>query len=111
MTHTGNPAPTIGAGRPAAAAAARIVGITCCASVAGPVIHVAVPSARPPASSSIFGPSAASTTRTGAAPRTSRPMRAVTVSPVNATFPSRTSGSSASRYSRMCRMGLSNEYP
>ena len=52
------------AARPSSAAAV-IVGTVCDASVAGPVIHVTVPSATVPASSSIFGPSAATSTGGG----------------------------------------------
>ena len=65
VTQIGSAANTSGAGRPAASAAAVIVGTVCDASVAGPVIHVTVPSATRPASCSIFGPSAAINTGGG----------------------------------------------
>ena len=100
---------TRGAGRPAASAAAVILGTTWDSTVSRPVIHNTVPSATDPASSSIRGARAAS--RTGV--YTSRGVeivaRAVTVSPSNDTRPSRSSGSSAPRYSRMWRAGFSNE--
>ena len=60
---TGSATPTRGAGRPAASAAAVMVGTTCEPTVAVPVIQVTVPEAVVPAISSIFGPRAA--TRTG----------------------------------------------
>ena len=70
VTHTGRAAITRGAGRPAASAAALIVGIVWSASVLGPVHHVSVPSASSAATFSICGPSAATTMPNGAAPLT-----------------------------------------
>ncbi len=56
--------------------------------VAGPVIHVTVPSATVPASSSIFGPSAAMSTGNGVAPPMLSVPFALSVAPRNAIFPS-----------------------
>ena len=70
MTHTGRAAITRGAGRPAASAAALIVGTVCSASVAGPVHHVSVPSASSAVTFSICGPRAATTIGNGAVPGT-----------------------------------------
>ena len=61
---------TRGVSRPALSAAALIDGITWLSSVAGPVHHVSVPSATAPASSSMRGASAASTTGIGDEPGT-----------------------------------------
>ena len=68
VTHTGRAAITRGLGRPAASAAAVIVGIVWPASVAGPVHHVSVPSASSAAALSICGPRAATTIGNGVAP-------------------------------------------
>ena len=78
-----------------------MVGTVCSASVAGPVIHVTVPSATVPASSSIFGPSAATSTGTGGSSGTSSAACVVMVSPSASALPSRNSGMSTERYSRM----------
>ena len=59
---------TLGAGRPAASAAALIVGTMWSASVFGPVHQVRVPSASSPVALSICGPSAATTMPNGGAP-------------------------------------------
>ena len=64
VTQTGRPAMTRGELRCARAAESEMAGITCDRRVFGPVIQVTVPSDSRPASSSIFGPSAA-TTRLG----------------------------------------------
>ena len=64
VTHTGSRHTTRGAGRPASAAAAVIAGTMWLSIVAGPVIHNTVPSASRPASRSIRGASAASSTGT-----------------------------------------------
>ena len=88
-----------------------IVGTVWSASVAGPVIQVTVPSVCVPASSSIFGPSAATSTGHGDDPAMLKPPLADRVSPENETEPSRISGNRIARYSRMCRSGLSNDMP
>ena len=54
-----------GSGRPASRAAGAVAAPMCSASVFGPVIQVMVPSASLPVSSSITGPSAATSTRHG----------------------------------------------
>ena len=100
---------TRGVSRPALSAAALIDGITWLSSVAGPVHHVRVPSATAPASSSIRGASAASTTGIGDEPGTVTWPRAVSVWPSTEIASPRIRGMSALRYSRMCRAGLSNE--
>jgi hypothetical protein len=79
------------------------------ATVSGPVIHRMVPSATVPARWSMRGASAASSTGTGCSLGALSVTSAFTVSPVNDAWPVRRSGSSTSRYSRMCRAGLSNE--
>ena len=76
-----------GAGRFAAAAALVIVGTVSSPSVTAPVIHVSVPSASVPASSSILGPSAATSTGHGVAPGMSIAPFALTVSPVKLARP------------------------
>ncbi len=94
-------------GRPPAALVS--VGTVCSASVTGPVIQVIVPAVTVAASSSILGPSAATTTSGAGASAKSRAACAVTVSPLIDAPSPRSSGMSASRYSRMCRSGFSNE--
>ena len=84
----------------------------CDSIVCAPVIHKIVPSVRDPASRSIAGPIAASMHDTGVASATSKctfprycsPSYPRTASP-------RSSGSSTSKYSAMCRAGLSNDIP
>ena len=68
VTQTGRMHTTRGLGRPAACAAAVMVGTMCSRTVAGPVIHSTVPSASSPASRSMAGPSAASSSGTGLGP-------------------------------------------
>ena len=63
--HAGTPATMRGAGRPALAAAALIVGTTYSATARSSAIHRIVPSARVAASSNIRGPSAAISTGIG----------------------------------------------
>ena len=65
VTPTGSEAITRGAGRPAASAAAVIVGMVWSASVFGPTHHVYVPSASSAVAFSICGPSAATTIGNG----------------------------------------------
>src|SRR6185437_12360438 len=103
VTATGNATNTRGAGRPAAAAAAPIVGAMWSRTVAVPVIHVIVPSATVPASFSIADPSAATSTGGAAAPFTPTGWKAlhVTRSPANDTVSPRSKGISADRYSFM----------
>ena len=62
VTQIGSELAICGAARPAAAAAALMMGTVCDASVAGPVIQVTVPSVTVPASLSICSPSAATST-------------------------------------------------
>src|SRR5687768_9140231 len=62
VTHTGRLTATRGAGRPASSAALLIDGTMCDSTVAGPVIQVVVPSASEPASFSIVGARAATST-------------------------------------------------
>ncbi len=80
-------------------------------SVSAPVIHVIVPSASVPATSSIFGPSAATSTGHGEDPGTVMLAFALSVSPVKLTVPVRINGTRIDRYSRMCRTGFSNDRP
>ena len=68
VTQMGRMHTTRGLGRPAASAAAVMVGTMCERTVAGPVIHSTVPSAYSAASRSIRGPSAASSSGTGVGP-------------------------------------------
>ena len=96
------------ASRPASSAACVIEGTTWSRRVFTPVIHVTVPSASAPATLSMTGPSAATTTGVGGA-STSSPACTRYTSPLCATLPSRSSGTSTDRYSRMCRAGFSNE--
>ena len=56
VTQTGRPTPILGSGRPASAAAARMVGMTWDSMVAGPVIQVTVPAAIRPAMLQHGGP-------------------------------------------------------
>src|SRR4051812_8972837 len=101
VTHTGRLVTMRGAGRPARSAAAVIAGTVCSASVAGPVIRVTVPSVTVPASSSIFGPSAATSAGTGGRSGTSSAAWVVIVSPSASALSPRRSGISTARYSRM----------
>ena len=73
MTHTGRAAITRGLGRPAASAAALIVGMVCPASVSGPVHQVSVPSASSAVTLSVCVPSAATTIGNGVAPLMAMP--------------------------------------
>ena len=107
----GSATTTRGTGRPASDAAFVINGTICSRSVTGPVHQVIVPSATPPASASIRGWSAASSTPGGVAFGTLIRMLAVMVSPCTSTDCSRKRGRSAARYSRMWRAGLSYESP
>ena len=85
-----------GAGRPAASAAALILGTTWRARVATPVIQVTVPSVSRPARSSIRGPRAA-TTRPGGGVLSPRVIRAVRRRPAtSAVRDDPSSGASAS---------------
>ena len=111
MTHTGSAHTTRGAGRPAAAAAAVIVGAMWVPMVAGPVIQVAVPSAMRPVTLSIWVPSAATSTGTGGASGMSRASLAVSVSPSKSTASPRTRGRRMERYSRRWRTGFSQSMP
>ena len=82
----------------------------CDSSVAGPVIHVAVPSANEPASRNMTGPRAATNTGGAGASISSGPsVVALTVSPSKVPGSPRSRGINASRYSRMWRAGCSNE--
>jgi hypothetical protein len=101
VTQIGSEARTRGAGRPAFSAAAVIVGTVWEASVAGPVIHVTVPSAIVAARRNICSPSAAITT--GGVRRGSTPMEIalLIVSPWNEHEPSWSNGMSTDKYSRM----------
>jgi hypothetical protein len=76
--------------------------------VLAPVIHVTVPSVIVPASLSMTGASAATTTDGAGASDVTCPI-ALRVSPSNETALSLRSGIRAERYSRMCRAGFSNE--
>ena len=58
VSATGTPATILGAGLPAASAAARTPGTTPFSRVRGPVIQVMVPSQRPPAILRMSGPRA-----------------------------------------------------
>ncbi len=102
---------TLGAGLPAEAAAAVIVGAMWSRTVAGPVIHKIVPYVCSPASFSICGPSAATSTGTGASRGVDRPMWARIDSPSTLTGVPSSRGMSTERYSRMCRAGRSKLYP
>ena len=82
-------------------------GTTWVSIVFGPVIHVAVPSAIVPAIFSIMGASAEMITGSGVMPGTVMPPVVRKTSPLNATRPSRTNGSSTDRYSFTWRAGLS----
>ena len=88
-----------------------MVGTVWSASVAGPVIQVTVPSAIRPASFSISGPSAATTTGGAATPSMASGALVDIVSPVNAAGSPWRSGTRIDRYSRMCRAGFSNDMP
>ena len=78
----------------------------CSASVFGPVIHVAVPSATSPANSSMAVPRAATITCGGADTSTSSgPADALTVSPFTRTLSWWSSGIRIARYSRIARSG------
>ena len=100
-----------GAGRPASFAAERMVGTVWVSTVLGPVIQVAVPSARRPATSSICVPSAATMIGGAALAGTVTAAEVLTVSPWKSTARSRSSGPSTERYSRMWRTGLSKDRP
>jgi hypothetical protein len=106
VTQTGMAAATRGRARPAASAARLMEGTMWAANVFGPTIQVTVPSATVPASSSILGPSAATST-CGAGAATSTEPCEMTVSPSSDDGSPESIGSNAARYSRMCRSGLS----
>ena len=102
----GSAAITRGSDRPASLAAAAMVGTVWEASVLRPVIQVAVPSASVPATFSMRGPSAATTTGTCAAPATWSPAFTRKSSPWKETGRPWTRGIRTSRYSRICRAGF-----
>src|ERR1700736_2190919 len=87
VTQTGRATTIRGAGRPAADAAAVIVGTMYELNVLAATIQVMVPSASSPVSFNIWGASAATRTGHGCAPATLRGaiVRAVTVAPSNRT--------------------------
>ena len=103
VTVTGRATPTRGSGRPAASAAARMVGTMCSAMVPVPVIQVTVPSATVPASLSMTVPRAATRTGGAVAPGTPRGRGVLvdTRSPVLLTVSPRRRGMSEARYSFM----------
>ena len=88
-----------------------MVGTVCSVRVAGPVIQVTVPSASCPASFSISGPSAATTTGGASTPSMPSDAFADRVSPVNAAGSPWSNGPRIERYSRMWRAGFSNDIP
>ena len=89
-----------GAGRPASAAAARIVGATCSRTVRGPTQASDVPSASRPVTRSACGPSAATSTGGGLSGFLNSSARHDSVSPAKSTLPSWSSGIRIDRYSR-----------
>src|ERR1039458_10728824 len=86
VTQIGRPTATRGSGRPASAAAARMVGTVWVSTVVGPVIQVMVPDAIRPAMPNMALPSAATSTGAGGAviPRGPK-VEARSVSPVKDT--------------------------
>lgn len=111
MTHTGRAHTTLGAGRSASAAAWRRVGMVSSASVRGPTHQVWVPSVIEPATRSICGPSAATTTDGRTEPATEMAPCTRNSSPWNCTARPSSSGISTLRYSRRWRTGLANDRP
>ena len=112
VTHTGSPTPIRGSGRPAPAAAARMVGTMWDSTVAGPVIQVTVPVAIRPAIPSMVVPRAATSTMGGGASICSGPnVEALSVSPTKDTCSPSRSGIRMERYSLMWRAGFSNDSP
>ena len=111
VTHTGRAHTTRGSARPASAAACRNVGMVRSASVRGPTHHVLVPSARVPATRSICGPSAATTTDGRTEPATVMAPCTRNSSPSYFTGWPSSRGISTERYSRRWRTGFSNDSP
>jgi hypothetical protein len=101
VTATGSDTTILGAGRPAASAAATIVGAVWFLMVPVPVIQVMVPSATVPASFNMAGPKAATSTGGAETPGTSIGAKAfvLTRSPLLLTVSLRKSGMRDARYS------------
>ena len=93
-------------------AAFRIVGMMWVSMVAGPVIQVTVPDAIRPAMASMVLPEGGHQHRGAGASIWSGPkVEARRVSPAKLTCSPSSRGIRTDRYSRMCRAGLSNDWP
>ena len=101
-----------GASRPAASAAARMIGATCVAIARALAIQRIVPSATPPATRSNRRPSAATSTGTDApAAAVGAPRRTLNSSPWNSTASPCSNSVRMVTYSSVCRPGVAYDIP